>query len=111
MQLEGIRITHVTFGTGTVTNLSQNMITVCFPQGEKKFLFPDSFTRFLSLEDPKAQKRVDEVLRKREQAAEEERRAAEREQERRQRIRSLKPGPESQAALGLVENTAEEIFS
>lgn len=111
MQLEGARVSHVTFGIGTVTGLTKTMITVLFSQGEKKFLFPDSFSRFLTLEDSAAQAGVDALLAKRRQAVEEKKQAFERKQERLQRIRSIKIAPEAQAAFGFVENTPEAVFS
>ncbi len=111
MQLKGSAITHITFGKGVVTGLSDSTITVCFSQGEKKFLFPDSFTRFLVLKDEDAQKRVDSVLTERRRTEEREKLAFQEEQERQQRLRDLKISPNSQVVFGLLENTAAEVFS
>jgi len=35
--------THAKFGGGKVSELSNGYVTVCFEQGEKRFIFPDAF--------------------------------------------------------------------
>ena len=45
MQLIGQAIRHETFGKGIVTGWNRNILTVCFPGGDKRFLYPDAFAR------------------------------------------------------------------
>jgi len=52
MQLEGMEVSHMKFGEGKVMELEEKYITILFPQGEKKFLYPNSFNKFLTLKDP-----------------------------------------------------------
>ena len=49
MQLLGQPVRHNAFGTGVITGLSGNIITIDFAQGEKRFQYPDAFSRFLTL--------------------------------------------------------------
>ena len=46
MQLLGQPVRHNAFGTGVITGLSGNIITIDFAQGEKRFQYPDAFSRF-----------------------------------------------------------------
>lgn len=45
MQLLGQPVRHNAFGTGVITGLSGNIITIDFAQGEKRFQYPDAFSR------------------------------------------------------------------
>lgn len=51
MIFENVKVVHKTFGEGTVTEHIGNYITVKFATAEKKFVYPDAFDRFLSLEN------------------------------------------------------------
>lgn len=111
MQLEGMAVSHRKFGEGTVKELKEKYITILFPQGEKKFLYPNSFVKFLTLKDKNMQKEMDKMLEHITQE-EESRRADEiSEQERLEEIHSLKVRPDSQAAFGFVENDRQSVFS
>lgn len=49
MQLIGQAIRHETFGKGIVTERNRNILTVCFSDGDKQFLYPDAFAKHLTL--------------------------------------------------------------
>ena len=51
MQLQGQTVKHKLFGNGVVDGFSNEIITVKFAQGSKRFIYPDAFTRFLTLEN------------------------------------------------------------
>ena len=51
MVFENVKVVHKSFGEGTVTEHVGNYITVKFASVEKKFVYPDAFERFLSLEN------------------------------------------------------------
>lgn len=110
MQLQGKTIQHTKFGKGVVKDQSERYITILFPEGEKKFLYPESFINFLVLKDKTAQAKIDKELegiiseenRKREEEAKAEMFS--------QKIRMLKINPTSQAAFGLIQNNKEDIF-
>ena len=40
MKLEGKTIQHIKFGKGVVKEQRERYITILFPNGEKKFIFP-----------------------------------------------------------------------
>lgn len=51
MVFQNIKVTHKTFGEGVVTNHEGNYINVSFGGAVKRFVYPDAFDRFLTVED------------------------------------------------------------
>ena len=51
MVLENLQVKHKTFGIGTVTFFDGKYLKVKFDAGEKNFVYPDSFEKFLTLPD------------------------------------------------------------
>ncbi len=52
MVFENLHVRHKTFGLGTIISTDGKYIKVKFESGiEKNFVYPDSFERFLTLED------------------------------------------------------------
>ncbi len=52
MVFENLHVRHKTFGLGTIISTDGKYIKVRFESGiEKNFVYPDSFERFLTLED------------------------------------------------------------
>ena len=47
MNVIGKMVNHKTFGVGTVTELTDTIITISFRGTEKRFIYPDAFKRFL----------------------------------------------------------------
>lgn len=111
MQLIGQPIKHGTFGKGVVTGWNDTTITICFSAGEKKFLYPDAFSRFLHLKDDAMQREIQTLLRKREAAREAERQAIQESRQRDQHLRSLKISPQSQAVFDIKPEEYEALFS
>ena len=59
----GIKIKHISFGTGRITFFDEKYILVEFAAGEKKFLYPDAFKKsFIAAEDPEIQRRIMEEI-------------------------------------------------
>ena len=72
MKLEHSSVRHIRYGVGTVLRCDNAMITVEFAEiGEKQFVFPDVFERFLKAEDPALAAEIAEqiILKKAEQDA------------------------------------------
>lgn len=111
MQLEGKAVVHKIFGNGTVTDSNASVVTVSFSQGEKKFIYPDAFMKFLTLKDDKTQSKIEDKLNEKAQLEEEKRQAELAELERIDRLRRFKRTPNSQAVFGCVSNSAKDIFS
>ena len=51
MVLENLSVCHKTFGIGTVIATQGKYMTVRFGCGDKSFVYPDSFGKFLTLSD------------------------------------------------------------
>ena len=51
MVLENLSVRHKAFGIGTVVATQGKYMTVRFGCGDKSFVYPDSFERFLTLSD------------------------------------------------------------
>ncbi|PHV72261.1 hypothetical protein CS063_01945 [Sporanaerobium hydrogeniformans] len=111
MQLEGNTITHKTFGRGIVTGMSDNIITISFSHGEKKFLYPDAFSEFLVLHNNRMQKRIKDMLFQHEQETAHCKQIEQEKQDRLNRLRTLRLSPNSQAAFGFLENSKQDVFS
>ena len=63
MNLENAPVRHIRFGAGTVLRCENGMIAVQFPEaGEKQFVFPEAFTKFLRCEDPEQAAAIAEVI-------------------------------------------------
>ncbi len=110
MQLVGRAVKHNAFGNGIVTDFSGNIITICFSQGDKKFIYPDAFAHFLTLKDKSMQNEIHTILNKRVQEANNQKQKMQEEQERVNRLRNLKITPNSQAAFNLDSTEIDAIF-
>ena len=51
MVLDNLTVSHKTFGLGTVISTQGKYMTVRFGCGDKSFVYPDSFEKFLTLAD------------------------------------------------------------
>lgn len=51
MVFQNTKVTHKTFGEGIVTNHEGNYINVSFGGTVKKFVYPDAFDKFLTVDD------------------------------------------------------------
>ncbi|MEG0852662.1 MAG: hypothetical protein RSF82_02225 [Angelakisella sp.] len=78
--------------------------------GDKKFIFPDAFSGFLILKDKAANSEINAMLNKRLEEQNEQKQKNQEEQKRRNRIRTLKIAPNSQAAFNVSEKDIDEVF-
>ncbi len=101
MQLTGQAVQHAAFGRGVVTDQRDNIITVSFSQGEKRFVYPDAFKKFLTLNNEKAAEKVDALLERHKEQREEKIQALLDEQERQQKLHNFKISINSQAVFAL----------
>lgn len=111
MQLVGQAISHTKFGKGVVSETTDQTITIIFQHGEKKFLFPDAFEKFLALRNQEDQNRINELVNNLVQKRKIQENAQRTKDERYNRISKLKVTPNSQAAFGLLHNMREQVFS
>jgi hypothetical protein len=51
MNLIGVLVNHKTFGEGIIKQYDANYLVISFSQGEKKFVYPDVFESFISVNE------------------------------------------------------------
>lgn len=62
MDLLGTKVKHKAFGTGTVTEIDTQYITIAFAAKTTKFLFPSCFENFVKAEDESVQSAIDKMI-------------------------------------------------
>ncbi len=108
MDINGQAIRHKTFGCGVVTALTANTITVCFSEGEKKFIYPDAFREYLVLKDKNIQRHITAQIAKKDAELNRQRQAEQAEQERRQKLLNFSITANSHAAFDIIPEHAEQ---
>lgn len=68
MNIIGLEVKHKVFGSGIVSDISANRITIGFSAGGKSFIFPDAFRGYLLFEDKNIQKRITDMILSQEEA-------------------------------------------
>lgn len=111
VQLVGQAIKHKVFGKGIVTGRDNNILTVDFSAGEKRFLFPDSFSSFLSLQDGGLQNEIQALLQEKHAKQHAKQQQIAKEKARRDYLRSLKIVPNSQAVFNLKKEEIAKTFA
>lgn len=53
MDLRGVSVKHDVFGEGIINDYDEKYLVISFPAGDKKFVYPDAFEKFLSVSDDK----------------------------------------------------------
>ena len=118
MNLINKEITHKVFGNGNIVEQNDSVITVNFNDGIKKFVYPDAFETFISLNDQDTAKNLQKIIAEKEI----ERQALEKklkeeieqqvlEQQRRDKIKNLKIHESSQIVLWLDEEEQQVVFN
>ncbi|MDD3278501.1 MAG: hypothetical protein PHG16_06415 [Lachnospiraceae bacterium] len=62
MDLKGKKVTHAKFGAGKIVRVLGNTVEIAFQGSIRSFLYPDSFEKFVKLEDPADRESMDELL-------------------------------------------------
>lgn len=99
MNLMNRRIKHSSWGNGTVIEQKDNYIKIEFLIGEKQFIYPDAFEKFLKCEDAAIQGQIEhEIMHKKQQEIL-------RQQERQRKFEGLvRPAPMSNTRGGRKKN-------
>lgn len=111
MQLVGQTIQHKSFGKGIVTDWAENILTISFSAGEKKFIYPDAFSNYLTLKNSTMQKNIQSILKRQADVKEAQRQALQKEQTRNYLLRNFKIPPNSQAAFDIKPEQCGDLFS
>ncbi len=64
MDLANKQVMHQKFGKGNVVKCSDAYIKIDFPSGEKKFVFPDAFEKYLTLTNEEAAEKIRGIVQK-----------------------------------------------
>lgn len=122
MNLINKKITHKTFGEGYIVDQDESFITIDFKDFNKKFVYPDAFGQFITLEDRETAKSLKKIITKLkieqealEKEQEEKREQELEEQKRKDHLRKLiknnKIHESSQIVFWLDEEEKESAFT
>lgn len=67
MDLLNKKVMHKSFGKGNISNYNDSYIRINFKSGERRFVFPDVFKKYVTFVDGKATKLVDKKIAKKEE--------------------------------------------
>lgn len=117
MNLINEEITHKVFGEGNIVDHEESIITIEFNEDIKKFVYPDAFGEFITLNDQSTAKTFEKVFlkREREEEALEMKREKEREQQaleqqRQEKLKNQRIHESSQIVFWLDEEEQQNIF-
>ena len=121
MNLVNKQVTHEVFGKGSVVKYDDSYVSVKFPSGNKKFVFPDAFETYLTLTDQGAATLVNRKIQKQKEERRkielelEEKRALERERQRslnqRKRMKNRQIHPELQSVFWCKIEEQDKVFT
>ena len=118
MNLVNEEITHKVFGEGNIVEHEESIITVDFNENIKKFVYPDAFDEFITLNNESTAKSFKEIFLKRklkeellEKEREEERESLMLEQQRKDKMKNHKIHESSQIVFWLDEEEQKSIFT
>ncbi|WP_373895829.1 malate synthase [Virgibacillus natechei] len=119
MNLINKEITHKVFGEGNIVDQDASFITINFSDDIiKKFVYPDAFGSFITLNDRDTAQSLKKIISQREMEEEalEKRRAEEKErlaleQQRREKLKNLKIHESSQIVFWLDEEEQQNVFT
>ena len=121
MDLINKQVTHKSFGKGSIVDCNDAYVVVKFKSGNKEFVYPDAFEKYLTLIDKRAADSVDKILEKLEMEREieeqriEEKKAIEHEEQQRllriEKLKKHKIHSSSQVAFNCREEELDAVFS
>ena len=118
MNLINEEITHKVFGEGSIVGHEDSIITIDFNDHTKKFVYPDAFDKFITLNDQSTADSLEKIFLQRrleeevlERQREEEKETLMLEQQRKEKLKNHKIHESSQIVFWLDEEEAETIFN
>ncbi len=117
MNLINEEITHKVFGEGNIVDHEESIITIDFNEEIKKFVYPDAFRKYITLNDQNTAKAFKEVFLIREQKEEalelkreEEKEQQALEQQRKEKLKNHRIHESSQIVFWLDEEEQQNVF-
>lgn len=111
MKLIGQSIMHCIFGKGVVIDWNQTTITVRFASGPKRFIYPDAFSKFLTLKNATLQRNIQALLNEQETVRFAEIQAFQEVQSRKNLLQNIGISSQSQAVFDIKEERTDELFA
>lgn len=117
MNLINEEVTHKVFGEGNIVDHDESVITIDFNEDIKKFVYPDAFGKFITLNDRNVAEALKKVLLKREmeealeRKREEEKERQASEQQRREKLKNPRIYESSQIVFWLDEEEKQSVFT
>jgi len=110
-------ITHKVFGEGNIVDHEESIITIDFNEEIKKFVYPDAFRKYITLNDQSTAKAFEEIFLKREKEEavlelkrEEEKEQQALEQQRKEKMKNHRIHESSQIVFWLDEEEQQNVF-
>ena len=110
MNLIGQTIRHNVFGSGVITDLSEETVTICFQNIEKRFIYPDAFRSFLVLNNQKTQQHIEAEIKKRDMEAKMIREIEQTEYERKHKSLNFKITPKAHAVFDIPSDQIDQVI-
>lgn len=110
MDIKGYTVRHRVFGKGKITDLTPKVVSVCFGDTEKRFVYPDAFADFLTLGDRKAEDYVKKQIAETEAAKQAKKRELQDEIERIHKLLNFKLSSDSHAVFDIPATAVEETL-
>ena len=117
MNLINEEVTHKVFGEGNIVDHEESIITIDFNEDIKKFVYPDAFGKFITLNDRSIAETFKKIFLKKEMEAEalEKKREEENErrvleQQRKEKMKNHKIHESSQVVFWLDEEEQQNVF-
>lgn len=118
LNLVNEEITHNVFGEGNIVEQEDSIITVAFEDDTRRFVYPDVFEQFITLNDPSAAESLEKIITKKEKKAavleekrEEQRRQQELDRQRREQLKNMSIHESSQIVFWLDEEEQQTVFT
>lgn len=109
MNLLGQLVKHKKFGKGVITDFSNNIVTVCFAESQKLFLYPDAFSKYLTFNNHSFQKKIEKLNEERLQTINERKQKLEKEKEYRRRMYTMRIPLKSQVVYDISEKEIKDL--
>lgn len=110
MDLVDRAVQHKVFGDGTICECQENVISVQFESGVKRFIFPDAFRKHLVMREEKGRLFVEDILDDIDKDIRIKTENEMREEEKRKILRSLPLHSNAQAAFGFIKSNKQDVI-
>lgn len=107
MKLLRLEVIHKKFGTGIITHITDNKVSIRFGNSEKLFLLPDVFGKYVAVKSKLIQKQLEELKESYLKSKKQEKEKINREKIYRNRLYNMKIRQRSQAVFDISQ---EEIL-